>query len=133
MSKRQGKKYKYLLDASSLYPLLLSGEAFDLEQCAVSTLTEYELGNVLWKETKRKRIDFKLAAQTFSDALSELRKISIGSMDDILAMALERNLTFYDAAYAYLAEREDIKLVTEDVDLIKKCKCAIHLKEMEPT
>ena len=133
MSKRQGKKCKYLLDASSLYPLLLSGEAFDLEQCAVSTLTEYDLGNVLWKETRRKRIDFKQAAQTFSDALSELKKISIGTLDDILVLALERNLTFYDASYAYLVEREDMKLVTEDVDLIKKCKCAIHLKEMEPT
>jgi predicted nucleic acid-binding protein len=116
-----------------LYPLLLSGEAFDLEQCAVSTLTEYEIGNVLWKETRQKRIDFKLAAQTFSDALSELKKISTGSLDDILVIALERNLTFYDASYAYLVEREDMKLVTEDVDLIKKCKCAIHLKEMEPT
>ncbi len=116
-----------------MYPLLLSGEAFDFEQCAVSTLTEYELGNVLWKETRRKRIDFKQASQTFSDALSELKKIGIGSIDDILVLALERNLTFYDASYAYLAEREDMKLVTEDVDLIKKCKCAIHTKEMEPT
>jgi len=133
MSNRQGKKCKYLLDASSLYPLLLSGEAFDLEQCAVSTLTEYELGNVLWKETRRKRIDFKQAAQTFSDALSELKKISIGTLDDILVLALERNLTFYDASYAYLAEKGDMKLVTEDVDLIKKCNTAIHLKDMELT
>ena len=116
-----------------MYPLLLSGEAFDLEQCAVSTLTEYEIGNVLWKETRRKRIDFKLAAQTFSDAFLELKKIGIGSIDDILVIALERNLTFYDASYAYLAEREDLKLVTEDVDLIKKCRCGIHIKEMQPT
>ncbi|HMK94302.1 MAG TPA: type II toxin-antitoxin system VapC family toxin [Candidatus Limnocylindrales bacterium] len=133
MSKRQGKKCKYLLDASSLYPLLLSGEAFDLEQCAVSTLTEYELGNVLWKETRRKRIDFKLAAETFSDALSELKKIDIDKIDDILVTALERNLTFYDASYAYLAETQNMKLVTEDIDLVKKCKCAIRLKEMKPT
>ncbi len=116
-----------------MYPLLLSGEAFDLEQCAVSTLTEYELGNVLWKETRRKRIDFKLAAQTFSDALSELKKIGNGGIGDILVVALERNLTFYDASYAYLAEKENMELVTEDVDLIKKCRCAIHLKEMELT
>ena len=101
-----------------------------MEQCAITSLTEYELGNALWKEAKRKKIDFKLAAQTFSDVLSELTKISVSSIGDILIIALERNLAFYDASYAHIAEREGLKLVTEDMELIKKCKCAIRTEEV---
>ncbi len=131
MLKKQGAKCKYLVDASSLYPLLLSGKAFNLEHCAISSLTEYEIGNVLWKEAKLKKTNFKEAAQIFSDALSELRKISIGGIGDVLAIALERNLTFYDASYAYIAQKEGLQLVTEDADLLKKCKCAVRVDDVE--
>jgi DNA phosphorothioation-dependent restriction protein DptG len=133
MSKRQGTKCKYLVDASALYPLLLSGKAFNLEQFAVSSLTEYELGNALWKEAKKKRIKFKDAAQTFSETLSELKKISIDGINNTLALAIERNLTFYDASYAHVAEKEGLLLVTEDTELLKKCKCAIKTKDIEDT
>jgi predicted nucleic acid-binding protein len=102
-----------------------------MEQCAVTSLTEYELGNALWKEAKRKRIDFKLAAQTFSEALLELKKINIDNMGDILALAVERNLTYYDASYVYIAEREGLKLVTEDLELVRKCRFAVRTKDVE--
>jgi predicted nucleic acid-binding protein len=112
---------------------LLSEKAFKLEECAVISLTEYELGNVLWKEAKRNGIDFKLAAEVFSEALLELKKFSITSINDVLTLALERNLTFYDASYAFIAEKEGLKLVTEDKDLLKKCKSAIKTTEIEAT
>ncbi len=67
--------------------MLLSGDAFNLEHCAVSSLTEYEIGNVLWEEGKLK-IDFKEAAQIFSETLSDLKKISNDGVSDVLAMAL---------------------------------------------
>jgi predicted nucleic acid-binding protein len=110
---------------------LLSGKAFKLEKFAVSSLTQYELGNVLWKEAKRRNIDYKLAAKTYSDLLSELTKISIDGIKDVLELALERNLSFYDASYAYISEKENLKLVTEDTEILKKCKCAITIKELE--
>jgi len=31
-------------------PLLISGKPFSAEECAVSSLIEYEIGNVLWRE-----------------------------------------------------------------------------------
>ncbi len=68
--------------------MLLSGDAFNLEHCAVSSLTEYEIGNVLWDEGKLKKIDFKEAAQIFSETLSDLKKISNDGVSDVLAMAL---------------------------------------------
>jgi predicted nucleic acid-binding protein len=130
--KPQGTKCKYLIDTSALYPLLISGVAFNVEECAVSSLTEYEVGNVLCKENKQKKLkDPTRIATIFSEALDPLRKIAIDSLSNVLAVAIERNLTFYDASYAYLAERENLRLVTQDIDLLKKCKAAITIKEMK--
>jgi predicted nucleic acid-binding protein len=125
-------KCKYLIDTSALYPLLISGVAFNVEECVVCSLTEYEVGNVLWKENKQKKLkDPKRIAAIFSDAIGPLRKIAIDSLSNVLALAIDRNLTFYDASYAYLAEKENLRLVTQDIDLLKKCKTAITIKEMK--
>ena len=132
MSKQQGAKCRYLLDASSLYPMLVRGIPFNPEECAISTLTEFEIGNTLWIQNKRKELDdLGRIAEIFQEIITELNKVWVDSIGKVLSIAVERNLTFYDASYAYLAEKEDMKLVTEDADLIKKCKCAIRIEKME--
>ena len=104
---------------------------FNVDECAVSTLTEYEVGNVLWRENQQKKLkNPRKVAAIFSEAIRPLRKMEIDSIADVLAVAIERNLTFYDASYAYIAEKYDMKLVTQDADLLKKCKVAIPVKEM---
>ena len=131
-SKRQGTRCKYLIDTSALYPILVSGVAFNAEECAVSSLTEYEIGNVLWRENQQKKLkDSRRIATIFSEAIRPLRKMEIDSIANVLAVAIERRPTFYDASYAYLAEKENMRLVTQDTDLLKKCKVAISIKEME--
>jgi predicted nucleic acid-binding protein len=131
-SKQQGTKCKYLLDTSALYPLLISGEVFNAEEYAVSSLTEYEVGNILWRENQQNKLkDPARVAAIFSEALSPLRKLEIDSLANVLVVAVERYLTFYDASYAYLAEKENLRLVTQDKDLLKKCKVAISIKEMK--
>jgi len=98
----------------------------------VSSLTEYEIGNVLWRENQQKKLkDSRRIATIFSEAIRPLRKMEIDSIANVLAVAIERRLTFYDASYAYLAEKENMRLVTQDTDLLKKCKVAISIKEME--
>ncbi len=72
----------------------------------------------------------QLAATTFSKAMQALTKLELDSMANVLAVAIERNLTFYDASYAYLAEKENLKLVTVDSHLLKKCKVAIPIEQM---
>jgi predicted nucleic acid-binding protein len=125
--KPQGKKCKYLIDTSALYPLLISGVAFNVEECAVSSLTEYEVGNVLWKENKQKKLkDPTRIATIFSEALGPLRKITIDSISNVLAVAIEKNLTFYDASNAYLAEKENLRLVTQDIDLQKNARLQLQ-------
>ena len=73
----------------------------------------------------------KKNSSNFSEVLHPLRKIEIDSLPEVLALAIERHLTFYDASYAYIAEKENMRLVTQDTDLLKKCKVAISIKEME--
>jgi len=114
--------------------MLIRGIPFNPEECAISSLTEYEIGNILWKQNKKKELDDpKRIATIFQESLAELNEISVDSIVNVLTLAIERNLSFYDATYAYLAEKEELELVTEDVDLIKKCKCAIRIKEMDQT
>ena len=131
-SERQGKRCKYLIDTSALYPILLSGVTFNAEECAVTSLTEYEIGNVLWRESRQKKLkNPEKVATIFSEAIRPLRKLEIDSIANVLAIAIQRNLTFYDASYAYIAEKENMKLVTQDTGLLKKCKLAISIKEMK--
>ena len=131
MSEQQGKKCKYLIDTSALYPLLISGIPLNVDQCAVSSLTEYEVGNVLWSENKQGKLkDPKRVATIFSEAIAPLQRMEIDSIPNVLAIAIERNLTFSDASYAYIAEKQNMKLVTQDRDLLKKSKSAIPIDKM---
>jgi len=131
MLKRQGARCKYLIDASALYPLIISGSTYDSEQFAITSLTEYEIGNVLWKENKKNKLkDPKRIAAIFSLAMSDLSKISFESVTDVLTIATDRDLSFYDASYAYIAEKNGLTLLTEDRHLLKKCKCASSTKEI---
>jgi predicted nucleic acid-binding protein len=130
MSERQGKRCKFLIDTSALYPILISGIPFSIDECAVSSLTEYEIGNVLWRESKQDKLKNPTRVATiFSEATAPLQKISIDSIADVLTIAIERNLTFYDASYTYIAEKQNMKLVTQDTDLLKKCKVAIPIEK----
>ncbi len=132
MSRQRDTKCKYLIDTSALYPILVSGVTLNAEESAVTTLTEYEVGNVLWKENKQNKLkDHKKIAMIFSEAIRPLRKMEIDSLANVLAFAIARQLTFYDASYAYIAEKENIQLVTADTDLLKKCKAAIAIKDMQ--
>jgi predicted nucleic acid-binding protein len=86
----------------------------------------------LWKENQKKKLkDPTRIAAIFSEALSPLKKLEIDSLANVLADAIEMHLAFYDALYVYLAEKENLRLVTQDTDLLKKCKIAISIKEMK--
>ncbi len=123
---------KYLLDTSALYPILISGVPFNVDECAVSSLTEYEVGNVLWRENKQGKLKNPTkVASIFSETLNPMQKMPIDSIADVLAIAIERNLTFYDASYAHIAEKQNLKLVTQDADLLKKCKVAISIDQLK--
>ncbi len=112
--------------------MLISGIPFNVEECAVSTLTEYEVGNVLWRENKQGKLkNPRKVVSIFSEVMAPLKKMAIDSVAIVLEIAIERNLTFYDASHAYMAEKQNLKLVTQDTDLLKKCKVAIPIDKMK--
>jgi len=53
--------------------------------------------------------------------------IVIDSMIEVQRIAMEKGLTFYDASYIYTAEKCNLKLVTEDTELLKSSKNAVNL------
>lgn len=130
-SEKLEQKDRYLIDTSALYPMLLKGISLDPNKFVISSLTEYEIGNVLWKENKKKKIkDPERVAAIFSESIKDLDRLGIDSIIHVLKLALDRNLTFYDASYAYIAEKERLKLVTQDKELLKKTKNAIGIEEI---
>lgn len=132
MSKR---KIDGIIDTSVLYPLLKkvgASAASLLTRLAVLDLTKYELGNVIWKEYKLGLLDeWKSCVVYWSKIIEEMPSYSIESQNlvQVEGIAVERNLTFYDASYVYVSETYNLKLVTLDEDLLNKCKNSISLDE----
>jgi len=112
---------KYLFDASALLNLVrrLGEESLKiLEENYILTLTIYEVGNALWRETRLLR---KLAieeTEKIMRAIITLIKFMqvIEPQDpiEVLRVSNEIETTFYDAAYVVTALRRGLILVTDD-------------------
>ncbi len=117
----------YLLDASAVYPVILRMREKVMEYShifSVLDLTFYEVGNVLWKEFRRGRLENrKVVVEMFEEFFSEVNVRRMPDMSDILELAARENLTFYDASYLIAAKKYGIKLVTEDRDLLRFPEC----------
>ncbi|MEM3648974.1 MAG: type II toxin-antitoxin system VapC family toxin, partial [Thermoproteota archaeon] len=61
--------------------------------------------------------------------IGELSSYSIDAelLKEVEKIAVERDLSFYDASYVYAAEKQNLKLITEDENLFNKCKNSITL------
>ena len=112
-----------VFDASAIIRLieLKPNEAFDiLRRQYTIDLVYYELGNYLWKISKSSIINMEPLIKAFNGALNLMNIISIGLNNDVVNLARKMNITYYDAAYIYLAMKLNAKLVTDDKELIKK-------------
>ena len=97
--------------------------AFDtvarVETLAPSLFT-YEIRNALLESERRNRITEAMSAAFLRDlALLPIRLEPPGADASLMALARERKLTVYDAAYLELAKREALPLATLDRDLEK--------------
>ncbi|BCU66785.1 PIN domain nuclease [Sulfolobales archaeon HS-7] len=119
------------MDTSALYPILNYVDKIDVNNVYILTLTFYEVGNVIWKEYyMHKRIkDPVSVAKLFQKFMRELKVLEDPPLEEVMKVASERGLTFYDAAYVYSAESKGLVLVSEDRELIRKAN-AIPLKEI---
>lgn len=124
-----------VLDASAIIPLAMSDEdaAFALgvlaalasDEGIAPSLLWYEIRNVLTISERRKRITASVA----DDFISELEKLPIqlsppSFTQDVMQVARQYKLTFYDAAYLELAIRKQATIATQDDQLPQAARAA---------
>ncbi len=126
----------YLIDTSALYPLIkyLREEIIDYtDQFRILDLTLYEVGNVIWKEYRRGLIkNLTKTVKMFTAILDSIEKISIkpNDLSEIVSIALNNNISFYDASYIFIANKYGYTLVSEDNDIIKNYEKAINTNQL---
>ncbi|MGQ4892231.1 MAG: type II toxin-antitoxin system VapC family toxin [Candidatus Njordarchaeia archaeon] len=143
-SREQGFEMSYLIDASALLPLLKRyGEriAFWRHKLFILDLTIYEVGNAIWKDLyliKRGKIKTNLGGvreliEAVIEILAQLNVLSINleDFDRIIEESTNLGLTFYDSAYVYYAEKNNLTLITEDREILKKYGKAITTKDVK--
>jgi len=114
-----------LFDASSIFEALIRGNVRVLNNNYTVEIARYELANILW----RRRIlvgdiddeEYARLASLMKMTLKLLNIININcNKTDILKIAKDFKITFYDSAYVFIAKTKKISLVTEDEKLKRK-------------
>ena len=122
----KAERVKYLFDASALYALLKrfpSNLHRLLSEIGILDLMKYEIGNALWVEARRGRVsDWLRAAEAWSVVLRRIPELSIESLVSAEELAVQLQLTFYDAAYVSVAREKNLVLVTEDEEMHAKAQ-----------
>ncbi|MGC8994602.1 MAG: type II toxin-antitoxin system VapC family toxin [Pyrobaculum sp.] len=122
----------YLFDASAVVNILKRGRASALYQGAVLDLTVYEAFNAVWKELYLlRRIDID-TAHSYVKALSRVFDVLPtftvrGVESEVLKLAGELGVTFYDGSYVYTAASRGLTLVTDDKRLSKAARKKIRV------
>ena len=95
-------------------------------------LARFELGNLLWKEyALHSRItaeELESLIDLIKRVLNTLSILGIGCRErEIMKVAEELRVTFYDASYVYYAKEMVVPLVTEDRRLHAKAKSLVKV------
>jgi predicted nucleic acid-binding protein len=127
---------QYFFDASSIYNLSKEGKTISLVRHCTSSLARYELGNILLKERKIRKIineaEQRYLLITITKALNFMSIIDVKNNEqEIIDLAISNDLSFYDSSYFYLAKKSNMTLVTEDGPLAKKAKEQIEVKKAQ--
>lgn len=87
-------------------------------------LWRYEFGNVVWKilrYSEERTNPVEVARAAFAEAESILSgTIDVENCSEVFQIASESGLTFYDAAYVWLALSRELRLYTRDKEILRK-------------
>ena len=89
---------------------------------AVSDLTRYELGSVVWKKTKGDHDETMSLFRTCPGFLSQTRSLTADGVEDVAGTTACQGLTFYDSAYVVVAKRYGLELVADDKKMLKAAR-----------
>jgi predicted nucleic acid-binding protein len=112
-----------IYDASSIYRAIEIGDFNKLLEGKTLDLAQYELGNVVWKEVTRNKISESEGAKFvkfISKVISLMEILKIGIRSEVLKVAVDNNLSYYDASYLYASISMKDVLVTEDKKLLSR-------------
>ena len=97
-------------------------------------LNYYEVANAI-KYKKSDRFDAKDTLKAFNQATEILDLYAVHNFSEVinnaLAIAIELNITVYDAAFLSLAQKLNAKLLTLDQKLVKKIEGTKYFSLME--
>ena len=89
-------------------------------------LSYYEVANALRYKISGKKFSGKDAVRAFTEAVRLMNLYSIHSFSEVaadaIALALELDITVYDAAFLSLADKLNVRMLTLDVKLARMIK-----------
>jgi len=123
----------YVFDASAIFIGFKRGMEEIIAGNYTLNLVVFEIGNAIWKEVSvYKSIPLNKALEildTISDLLDLMTIIKMDKLNkDILRIAENLGITYYDAAYIYTAKQIKAPLITEDRKLISAAKNKVDIK-----
>ena len=116
---------KYIFDASSIFTAIREKKIRLLTGNYTLEIARYELGNIVWKDHilqhSISKEEAEKAVKAIRHTLALMEVLQAASNEEaIFEIATELKITFYDAAYVYMAKAKELQLITEDLRLIKK-------------
>ncbi|MFP3233875.1 MAG: type II toxin-antitoxin system VapC family toxin [Sulfolobaceae archaeon] len=118
----------YVFDSSSIYALLSKPSV--LGGNYTLTLAKFELGNIVWREVfLHRRIGREEGLKLISFVSKVLDTMNLEDVNsaEVVEIATDYGITFYDASYVRLARKLDLPLVTEDNKLMKAVKGKVEV------
>ena len=116
---------KHIFDSSAIFKAIKENKIEVLTGNYTIELARYEIGNILWKkyalQRKATSQELKNLTKLTKDTLNIMEILQISCHEEeILNTATKLKLTFYDASYTFYAKAEELMLITEDTELLKK-------------
>ena len=102
---------KYLFDSSAIFRAIKENKIELLNGNYTTELARYELGNIIWKnsvlQAKVSKQESQIITKTIKYTLTIMEVLQIaGKEEEILDIAADHKITFYDASYAYFAKEK---------------------------
>jgi predicted nucleic acid-binding protein len=94
-----------------------------------TSLAFYEVGNILTRHSGLEAVQIGAALGLLEDICGDPIELTSADRHFAAAVAIEHNLTFYDASYVAVANRTGRRLLSADGDLIEP-KLAVTLQEV---
>lgn len=119
----------YVVDASVYTPLIATCgrgllDAIKEAGFILLDLTLYETCNAFWKEhmklhriTREEAVRACIASNVLA-RYAKLYRVTDLDAEDVISIAVENNITFYDAAYVALAKMLGTPVASEDSDIL---------------